>query len=231
VIVAASYILAYYLMGRGSVNPAEWVLIGRSLPIFVFFQMASFYLFGIYRGVWKYVSLGDIVRIVEAALAGATISSLILFLLTFFTGYSASVVIIYFFIMAFFVAARAASLRAFTEFFTRHRARRAEKRVLFFGAGDSGNAVLREILNDGGPDRLPLAFIDDDPGKVGKVINGVTVLGTRRDLGRVIREKKADEVIVAVSNLNAEAHRYIQRVCHEMGVAVIRVSGILTTDG
>jgi UDP-GlcNAc:undecaprenyl-phosphate GlcNAc-1-phosphate transferase len=230
-IVAASYILAYYLMGNGSVGRAEGVLIGRSLPIFVFFQMASFYLFGIYRGVWKYVSFGDMIRIVEAALAGTAISSLILFLFTFFAGYSASVVIVYFFIMTFFIAARAASLRGFTDFFTRHRARRAEKRVLIFGAGDSGNAVLREILNNGGPDRLPLAFIDDDPSKVGKIINGIEVQGTRYDLSRVIRENKADEIIVAVSNLPAETRRYIERVCKESGIAVVRVSGIFTVDG
>jgi UDP-GlcNAc:undecaprenyl-phosphate/decaprenyl-phosphate GlcNAc-1-phosphate transferase len=230
-IVAASYILAYYLMGNGTISRTQGVLIGRSLPIFVFFQMISFYLFGVYRGVWKYVSFGDMIRIVGGALAGTAVSALVLFLFTFFTGYSVFVVIVYFFVMTFLIAARAASLRSFTEYFTRHRARRAQKRVIIFGAGDSGNTVLREILNNGGLDRRPLAFIDDDPAKTGKIINGIKVLGTRDVLGRVIREKEADELIVAISDLSAETQRYIQRVCKESKIAVVTVSGILNIDG
>jgi UDP-GlcNAc:undecaprenyl-phosphate GlcNAc-1-phosphate transferase len=229
-IIAASYILAYYLMGHGSIGRAEGPLLGRSLPIFVFFQMISFFLFGAYRGVWKYVSFGDLMRIVQAALAGTVVSSVILFLFTFFEGYSVFVMIVYFFIMTFFITARVASFRAFAEFFTRHRARQAEKKAIIFGAGDSGNIVLREILNNGVLARRPLGFVDDDPAKIGRVINGLKVLGTRHDLGRVIREKGADEVIVAVSNLSEERRRYIEHICSELGITVTSVPGILDVD-
>ncbi len=229
-IIAASYILAYYLMGSGSITRAEGPLIMRSLPIFVFFQMISFFLFGVYRGVWKYVSLRDMTRIVQGAVAGTIVSSFILFLFTFFEGYSVFVIVVYFFIMTFFIAARAASLRVFSEFFTRHRARQAEKKVIIFGAGDSGNAVLGEILTSGGMGRRPLGFIDDDPGKTGRHIKGIMVLGTRQDLARVIRENGADEVIVAVGGLSAETRRYIDRVCAETGAAVVRAPGILAAD-
>ncbi len=229
-IIAASYILAYYLMGHGFIGRTERLLIVRSLPIFVFIQMISFYLFGVYRGVWKYVSFGDIMRIILGALAGTVTSSLILFLLTFFKGYSAFVIIVYFFIMTLFVTARAASLRGFGEFFTRRRARQAEKKVVIFGAGDSGNVVLREVLNNDGLGLRPLGFIDDDPTKVGRLVYGLKVLGTRHDLGRVIRERQADEVIIAVSDLSDETRRYIERVCKETGIGVIRVPGILNGD-
>jgi UDP-GlcNAc:undecaprenyl-phosphate GlcNAc-1-phosphate transferase len=229
-IIAASYFMAYYLMGYGLVGPAERQLIERSLPVFVFIQMISFYLFGVYRGVWKYVSFGDLMRIIQGALAGTVVSSLILFFLTFFKGYSAFVIIVYFFIMTFFITARAASFRGFAEFFTRRRARRAEKKVIIFGAGDSGNAVVREILNNEGLSLRPLGFIDDDPAKIGRLVNGLKVLGDRRDLERVIREKGADEVIVAVSELSNETRTYIERVCKEMGIAIVRVPGILNVD-
>jgi len=226
-IIAASYLLAYYLMGSGSIDRDQGVLIGRSLPIFVFFQMVFFYLFGVYRGVWKYVSFREMVGIVEGAVAGTVASSLILFLFTFFAGYSPFVIIVYFFIMTFFVTARAASIRGFTEFFTHYRVLRAEKRVIIFGAGDSGNALGRERLHNGDLNRLPLAFIDDDPAKIGKVINGIKVLGARHDLGRVVRERRADEIIVAVNNLSVEAQQYIERIGKESGISVVKVSKVL----
>jgi UDP-GlcNAc:undecaprenyl-phosphate GlcNAc-1-phosphate transferase len=229
-IVVAAYVLAYFLMGQGSIGEREGRLIARSLPVFVFFQMISFYFFGVYRGVWKYVSFGDMIRIVQASAVGTAASSLALFLVTFFEGYSASVIIVYFFILTFLVAARAASLRGFNEYFTHYRAKRAERRVLIFGAGDSGNAVLREILNNNKLDRSPLGFLDDDTVKVGRHIHGLEVLGTRHDLKRVIGEHEVDEVIVAVSRLPEDARSYIEDVCRETGVILIRVSGILDMD-
>jgi UDP-GlcNAc:undecaprenyl-phosphate GlcNAc-1-phosphate transferase len=121
-IVAASYILANYLAGVIPVGRTGVALIGRSLAIFVFCQMISFYVFGVYRRVCKYTSPADLIRIVKAALAGTGASSLVLFFFTFLTGYCVFAIIIYFFIMTFFVTARAASHRGFTEFFARHRA-------------------------------------------------------------------------------------------------------------
>ncbi len=231
IIVAASYVLAYFLVGKGSIGRHEEVLIGKSLPIFIFFQMVSFYFFGIYRGVWKYVTLKDIIRIVNASFVGTVVSSLALFLFTFFEGYSASVIIVYFFILTFFIAARAASLRGFKEYFTSHRVRRAEKKIVIFGAGDSGNAVLREILNNGSLNRSPLGFLDDDTAKVGRVIHGLEVLGTRDDLRQVINEKGVEEVIVAISRLSDETRRYISEICRETGVSFVRVSGIFDKEG
>lgn len=230
-IVAASYLLANYLVGSSLIGRTETLFIARSLAIFVFFQMIAFYLLGVYRRVWKYTSLADLIRIVEGALAGTVASALVLFLFTFLTGYSVSAIIVYFFIMTFFVAARAVSLRGFTEFFTRHQAGQAQRRVIIFGAGDSGNAVLREILNNPELNRRPLGFIDDDKAKTGKRINGLAVLGGRYDLGRVIREKKADEVILAVGDLSTDTQRYIRGICNEMKVAFVKVPKILRADG
>jgi UDP-GlcNAc:undecaprenyl-phosphate GlcNAc-1-phosphate transferase len=189
--------------------------------------MISFYLFGIYRGLWMYVAFRDIVRIVQAAFVGTLSSMIVLFLFTFFEGYSISVMIVYFLLLVFFVSARLASLRGFKEYFTHHKAKSADRGVIIFGAGDSGNAVLKEILNNEVLNLRPLGFIDDDVNKVGLKINGVEVLGTRGELKRVIEERGAEEVIIAVRNIPEESILDIQKMCIDLGISYRRAAGIL----
>ncbi|MBN1571745.1 MAG: hypothetical protein JW984_00940 [Deltaproteobacteria bacterium] len=226
-IIVVSYMLAYLIIREGYIGMEEGILIAKSLPIVIFAQMVSFYFFGIYRGLWMYVAFRDIVKIVQAALVGTLASMIVLFLFTFFEGYSLSVMVVYFLLLVFFTSARLASLRGFKEYFTHHKAKRADKRVIIFGAGDSGNAVLKEILNNEGLNLRPLGFIDDDLKKVGLKINGVEVLGTRGELKKVVAEREVDEVIIAVRNISEDAVLDIQKICIDLGVSYRRAAAIL----
>jgi len=226
-IVTASYILAYLIIGQWYIDPETAARIGQSLPIFIFFQMVSFYFFGIYRKLPEFITLTDVVLVVLAAALGTVVSSIVLFLFTFFQGYSSSVMIVYFLVVTFLVSARLTSLRGFKEYFTQQRARKALRRVLIFGAGDSGNAVLREILNNQSLGLRPLCFLDDDPAKIGSMIHGVKVRGSRESMKTVIEERRIDEVIIAIRDLPADVSEYIERVCIDMGVPVRRAGNII----
>src|SRR5262249_1991293 len=83
------------------------------------------------------------------------------------------------------------------------------RRVLIYGAGDAGETVLREMLSGGDLERLPVGFVDDDPTKVGRRIHGVPVLGTRRDLVRIIAQANPDEVLVAMPRATSDMLRAI----------------------
>jgi FlaA1/EpsC-like NDP-sugar epimerase len=74
-----------------------------------------------------------------------------------------------------------------------------EKRVLIYGAGDAGEAIVRDIRNHHGYyDAEPIGFIDRDPTKIGQRIHGVPVLGVHDDLPAIIRREKPSELLVAV---------------------------------
>ncbi|MBN1882152.1 MAG: hypothetical protein JW885_08260 [Deltaproteobacteria bacterium] len=225
--VIAAYILAYLIIGQWYIDPETAFRIGQSLPIFIFFQMVSFYFFGLYRRLPEFVSLSDVLLVVLAAALGTVVSSVVLFLFTFFQGYSSSVMIVYFLIVSFLVSARLTSLRWFKEYFTQQRARKELRRVLIFGAGDSGNAVLQEILNNRNLGLRPLCFLDDDPAKRGSMISGVKVRGDRKCMKAVIEERRIDEVIIAVRNLPDDVGEYIEQICGDMGVSVRRAGNII----
>jgi FlaA1/EpsC-like NDP-sugar epimerase len=90
-----------------------------------------------------------------------------------------------------------------------YRANARTKSVLIFGAGDAGEAMVREILNGGEHGYRPVGFVDDDPTKVGQRIHGVPVLGTRADLPRIIAETNPSEVLVAIARATPQMLRQV----------------------
>ncbi len=72
------------------------------------------------------------------------------------------------------------------------------KRVLVVGAGEAGALVARELLRHPETGMKPVAFLDDDPSKVGQRVASVPVLGRVADAARVILEREIDEVLIAI---------------------------------
>jgi FlaA1/EpsC-like NDP-sugar epimerase len=72
------------------------------------------------------------------------------------------------------------------------------KRVLVVGAGHAGTMVVREIDRNAHLGMTPVGFLDDERAKIGKRIHGVPVLGTTQSLSTVVRERRVDEVVIAM---------------------------------
>src|SRR4030095_14411286 len=73
------------------------------------------------------------------------------------------------------------------------------KRLLIYGAGDTGEIIARDIRNNGDEyDYDPIRFIDDDRQKIGRRIHGVPVLGTTSDLPKIMLRERPHEVLLAI---------------------------------
>ena len=68
-----------------------------------------------------------------------------------------------------------------------------------------------------------MGFIDDDPGKSGKVINGVPVVGSGRTLEKAIRRFAAGAVVIASDALPAPRVAQIGELCDRMGISMLRM--------
>ncbi len=95
---------------------------------------------------------------------------------------------------------------------------RKGREVLICGAGDAGNTLLREIQRNRGLGYIPIGIIDDDPRKIGLRVQGVRVLGARSDLKAVLRERKVDEVVIAMPSAPGSVRREITDACRTAGV-------------
>jgi FlaA1/EpsC-like NDP-sugar epimerase len=98
-----------------------------------------------------------------------------------------------------------------------HPARRI-RTVVIVGAGDAGDLVARDMLRD--ETLKPVAFVDDDPRKLGTTIHRIPVLGTVEDLSIVVARTHADEVLIATPSANSGQLRRLYQLAAESRVKV-----------
>jgi FlaA1/EpsC-like NDP-sugar epimerase len=104
--------------------------------------------------------------------------------------------------------------------------KRQGKRVLIFGAGDVGERIVRALKYQPKLGYQPVGFVDDAPSKQRISIHGVDVLGTQRDLTRLIDQLQVEELLISPSYLSDEKLREIAALCWQKRIAVRRVAGI-----
>ncbi len=225
-LIVVAYVSAYLLRYEGTISPGNLQLIIKSLPILILVQLVSFYYFGLYKKIWRYMGMSDVVSIFKGVTLGTVITVAILVLTIRFSGYSRAVFIIYWLTLTILVTSVRGVLRLLREHFAEIQKNRG-KRVIILGAGDAGNALLREIRNNPDLHYNVVGFIDDDPGKIGRKIYGKSVIGSGKDLSMIAKETDAEEVLIAVSNLSEEDLNRIVQLCGECGLPYRRMGRIL----
>jgi FlaA1/EpsC-like NDP-sugar epimerase len=211
--------ISYYfsLLLRFDANvPLEYIelLISNSI-YFVSIMILSFLIFGLYRSLWKYASIDELISVVEASFFG----TFILFLLSFLTDnlkLPRSVYIISFLLITAF----AGGVRFFYRILRRAKYKLRKKNnivsnVLIVGAGSAGSIVIKEIVESPQLNKNIVGVVDDDNSKLRKSIHGVPVLGTRKDIKRIADEYKIDEIIIALPSAPKKEIKNIIKICKE----------------
>ena len=92
-------------------------------------------------------------------------------------------------------------------------ARTDGRRVLIYGAGDGGEMLLRELRNNRDLEYRPVGFIDDDPLKHGKLINGLRVYDSNGSLADICTEQDVQVVLVASRKIDRDSLRGVREFC------------------
>ena len=93
------------------------------------------------------------------------------------------------------------------------------KRVLIVGAGNSGINIARELKSNPHLGLKPVAFLDDDPKKIGMKTQGLHIFGPLIKLADIVREQKIDEVIIAIPSAPEQTIKNIQYMCRNISIA------------
>ncbi|MHB1951570.1 MAG: polysaccharide biosynthesis protein [Acidiferrobacteraceae bacterium] len=213
--VPLAWLGAYWLrFNLDHVPRSFWSAAVHAIAPVLLLQGASFWYFGLYRGVWRFASLPDMVRIIKAVLVGVGLSALALFLTTRLLSVPRSV----FPLDALLLGGLLAGPR-FVYRWIKDRSLyvRNGRRVLIVGAGRAGELLVRDLLHDGS-DLIPVAFIDDDPQKIGKEIHGLPVVGSVPTIPETVADLGIHLILIAIAAATSSEVRRIVGVCEQARV-------------
>ena len=216
------------------------------LPWILVIRLMSFLKFDLFRGLWRYVSLTDLINLIKATLIGSLAMIPILALhgvigLLRSGGFSGgatdwvtqaeaaafenvprmALLVIEPLLCLFLVGGVRFAIRTYREVFS--PAVRGGRSVIIVGAGDAGEMVLREMHRHAHMGYDPIGFLDDDQRKWGTKIHGVPVLGGIGNVRAIVERTGAEEIMVAIPTANADQFRRILEECRSTGVRLRRL--------
>jgi UDP-GlcNAc:undecaprenyl-phosphate GlcNAc-1-phosphate transferase len=208
VLIILAYYSAYALVfGPFSMESRDWQLFLRTVPLLVSLKMATFLLVGVYRGIWRYTSVDDLVVFGKGVVIGSITSILAILFAFRFREFSRTVFVLDGMFLLMMLGGSRMAFRLFRQLLPTPM------------AGDG----CRELLNNRELQYAPVGFVDDDPRKKGKVIHGLRVYGGNGQLRSLCREQRVDEVLISSSQFSAERVKEILRDCEEERVVLKRM--------
>jgi FlaA1/EpsC-like NDP-sugar epimerase len=225
VVLLLSLYASFLIRFEGSIPANDLRLFRNAVGIIVLTQLLVFFVSGLYDRMWRYVSTREL-RVL--ALDVIISSALVVIPLYYVTrsGFPRSVLAINALLTILLVGGARFGARYIYEL-QKHRSVLAEsKPVLLFGAGDSGEVILREMLKHPEVTYDPVGFVDDDPAKKGRRIHGVQVLGTHKDIPELVEKHEVEEVIIAIPSAPSSVIRDVVEICDAAGVKCKTLPGV-----
>jgi FlaA1/EpsC-like NDP-sugar epimerase len=225
IITFAASLMLSFLLANNMQFRRSWVV--EQYPIlllfFIVIKLGVFGFFRQYRGWWRYVGISDLLGIMRASL----VSTFIIVVLWFgvalniepvrrnlqnITEVSQGIFMADMFATVLLLAGLRMSIRLYHEEFRTVESGRL-KRLLIVGAGDPGEAFLREIHRKQITEHEVVGFIDDHPRKQGTSIHGMPVLGTVEQLPKICKDRNIEEVAIAMPSADPKELRRVIQVC------------------
>ena len=210
-LAALSYTLAFLIRFEMGIPPPYLSTMWNTLPWIVILRSVTFWYFGLYRGLWRFASIEDLLSIVKATSASSVFILLYFYLIHHMSGYPRSVFFIDWLILTLLLGGSRFSLRLLRE--VKHLNDRGGKRVLIVGAGEAGENILREMIRNSDLDFNPVGLVDDDPAKRGSKIHGIRILGNRTDIPMLVTRHRIDEIIISIPSATGSQMRSIIEEC------------------
>jgi UDP-GlcNAc:undecaprenyl-phosphate GlcNAc-1-phosphate transferase len=212
ILISVAYFSAYLIRFEGHLLNPNLTFFVNTLPWVVIVKVTTFYYFGVYQSIWRYVGIRDMMAILK----GATLSTLIIMggivITVRFQEYSRAVFIVDWLFTVVMIGGSRLALRSLKEYLIDYRKSNGKKAIII-GAGDAGDLVLREIRNNHDIHINVVGFIDDDPVKQRYKINGVPVLGKTDDLKEIKQKYNIEDAIVAIPSASRETMDRIINKC------------------
>jgi UDP-GlcNAc:undecaprenyl-phosphate GlcNAc-1-phosphate transferase len=221
-LIAFSYYLSYRLRFDSDQFPYYFKVFLQSLPAVIACKFLAFFSIGIYRGIWRYLSSDDVYVYLKASTVASLFSVVVVTFLFRFKDFSKGIFIIDWILVTGLLVGSRGSFRLFTDSFKRKTL--SGDTVLIYGAGRGGEILMRELLNNQRLKIKPLGFIDDDPLKSGKKLQGYPILGTFADLAALQKKHGFGGILISYHHSDPDKFNTVVDFCRKNGLFLKRFS-------
>ncbi len=220
-LIGISYYLAFWTQFGLDMTTASMELFLRSWPIALGISYGSFYILGVYRGVWRYIGINDLIRYVGASFMSGILTWIAVKLIFPYQGFPKEVFILFIIFLLIGLTGSRSSFLFLDRMYSRQFSGVEKQNILLYGAEDAGEIALRWILRNPAIGYNVVGFLDDDLLKWGSSIHGVTILGGWKNLEQYIEEKNVKGVITTSENITTSTNgESLFSICREKGVWV-----------
>lgn len=220
-LVGVSYYLAFWTRFGLDMTPVSMALFLGSWPIALAAAYLSFFIFGVYRGMWRYVGLSDLIRYVEATLVAVGVTLLAVRIIYPAQPYTLDIYIFYTVFLFLSLAGSRSSFRILERIGGRQQGKSDKANILFYGAQDAGEMALRWILRNPELKYNPIGYIEEDGHLWGRSIHGVKVLGGMDKLEDILQKWEIKGVVITSGALISTEHgRTLMTRCQEKNIWV-----------
>ena len=183
-------------------------------------QGLVFWRVGLYRGLWRFASVPDLVNILKACVFGLLAILAALFLYNRLNLVPRTVLVLYPVVLTALLGMPRLLYRSWKDY-RMASSEQGSLRVLILGAGQAGEALVRDLRRAGA--YQPVGFLDDAPKLRGSHLQGIPVLGSIDDVARIAPETAAKLLVIAMPSVDATAMRRIVSACESTGLPFRRV--------
>ena len=195
-LILAANLTAFELRFEGDIPPEYKQVMWDHVPAVLLIFGSGLWVFGIQQGLWRYVGLYDLGKILLASLTSGAAFYGVIHHIGGVTQYPRSVIILTGLLNGLYLAGIRLAVRGVREWL--QVVGPGARRVLIVGAGNAGELLVRDMLSDAHYGCRPVGFVDDDPIKRRKRIHGIPVVGTIADTKTAADRLGVQEIIVAI---------------------------------
>jgi FlaA1/EpsC-like NDP-sugar epimerase len=220
------YVSAYAIRFVGSISPDYQQQIMNTLFPLLAIKLSSFFAFDLYRGMWRYTGIRDLVNLIKASLCSVLIFIGYLAIFQSFKGISRSVVVIDLLLTIVSIGGLRLIIRLYyqreSEFVDElmfwRKSQRNGKNILIVGTGPRAEKLMREIHESSKVSYRVIGFIEIGDKNKGMKIHGIPILGSVTDLPQLVSFYGIEDILIADSELKAKDISNIVEMCGDCGV-------------
>lgn len=213
-IVLCSVLVSYLLRFEGSIPEPFWNSMPYAMVLIWIVTWSVFYFSNLYRRVWKYASIGELVLIIRTTTIALGVN-LVLYVAVRALEVDVVIPLSIFLLSWMTTTIGIAASRLIWRIVRGNQVKIQphHKKALIVGAGDAGTLVAKELKHFPDTTLYPVAFIDDDPAKLYMEVGGLPVVGTRRDIPAIVKRLGIDTIILALPSAAKTDIANVIKIC------------------